>query len=185
MTFACSELFICWQEEADVKGTLEAARQATLFACPEYTSRILVASKNRIIRVRNRPEFGKTSVWKDEPEFKFNVWVYSVLTSNLKDKGGRCSSSDENRTMNIAHDVLHSVEWTPKVEASSIDAAINEAESRLDKEGLHWLTIEVGEWGHDDSCVLARWSDSSNVCSFYSHRTLQRIDYGMPISVSK
>ena len=104
--------------------------------------------------------FGEMAEWKNDPECTYNMSVYRVAKSKLEDRGGRCTHEDEEKAVKIVEDVLKS-DMCGANSNYSVDRVAEEVESRLNRDSLHWLTIQVWEW--ETGYHWSNWSDQRNV----------------------
>ena len=151
---------------------------------PEYTSRVLLTPKSRLFGVKNRPGFGRS--WKDEQTNNFKVRVYSVQTSALKDRGGKCTENEKTKAQKIANELVGNQRRKVETKNDSIHSVLNEAADRLTKEKLHWLIIEVGEKGEkNDFSGNCQWTDFSNICSVHAYGKHGAFEFGLRIYFTK
>ena len=104
--------------------------------------------------------------WKNDPECTHNMYVYRVATSKLKDRGGDCTYEDKAKAQKIVEDVAKSGMCGDNSNYS-VDRVAEEVESRLNRDSLLWLVIEV--WDRETGFGLSDWSEDSNVSNVYAY----------------
>ena len=102
------------------------------------------------------------------------MYVYRVAKSKLEDRGGRCTDEDREKAQKIVEDVLNS-DMCRRNSNYSVDRVAEEVESRLNKDSLHWLVIQVWEKETGDGCFDG-WSNYCNFSNVYEDGDQYSID---------
>ena len=127
-----------------------------------YTWYVYIETKGKNYSFKCRLDgFGKKAESKNDPECTHNMLVYGVATYKLRDRKGECTDEDEEKVQKIVEDVVWS-DMCGDNSNYSVDRVAEEVESRLNRDSLHWLVIQVRESGTSGGCF--DWSDDSNVC---------------------
>ena len=104
----------------------------------------------------------------------FDFYVYTVPIAHLKEIGGKCSAEKERK----ASEIIESVERMLRREVNELrsNSVADEVVSRLDKEGINWVHIDVSTEfdpyfsATPSSDDISRVSYYSDYCGLYSIR---------------
>ena len=130
---------------------------------PLYTWSGYIASKGSNYSLKYRLDgFGELAEWKNDPECTYNMNVYRVAKSKLEDRGGECTDEDEKKAEEIVVDLARSDMCGDNSDYSA-DRVVEEVESRLNRDSLHWLVIGVRE--REIGIGWSGWSDLCNLSS--------------------
>ena len=167
-----SKLVDCGERRLNAEVTREKVKKMLRSSFPLYTWYVRIATKDSNYSLKYRLDgFGEMAEWKNDPECTHNMYVYRVAKSKLKDRGGYCTDEDKKKARNIVEDVAEN-DMCGYNSNYSVDRVAEEVASRLNRDSLHWLTIQVWEWetGWSD------WSDCSNVSNVYEFGDKYSID---------
>ena len=132
---------------------------------PLYFLFVCIASKDSNYSLKYRLDgFGEMAEWKNDPECTHNMYVYRVAELKLEDRGGICTDEDEKKAKKIVKDVAKS-DMCGDNSNYSVDRVAEEVESRLNRDSLHWLFIQV--WELKTGIGWSNYSDKSNFSSVY------------------
>ena len=146
---------------------------------PLFTWNVFVATKDRNYSLKYRLDgFGEMAEWKEDPECKYGMHVYGVVTSKLKDRGRDCTDEDRNKAGIIVEDV-GKTDMSGDNSNYSVDRVAEEVESRLNRDSLHWLIILV--WDRETVFGWSGWSGHGNVSYVYEFGG----KYSIEVSLSK
>ena len=146
----------CGFADLELEESLENIIRNQSESYPVNTWIVCLAESDSIYRIKSRPEFGEMDRSTISPILKFNMSVYSVATSELTERGGKCPDLYEKKAQNIVNEV-----YQRTINSQQLDSVTEELITRLDEAKLHWLLIVV--LANNSGSVHTRSSDYSNL----------------------
>ncbi|XP_063727978.1 calcium/calmodulin-dependent protein kinase type 1-like isoform X2 [Symsagittifera roscoffensis] len=171
---AYSKMVDCGKSGLDVHDTRHEVIDMLSSSYPLYTWFVHTAPKDLKYSLKYRLDgFGEMAEWRNDPECTHNMYLYKVATSKLRDRGGKCTDEDKKKAVKIVDDVGKS-DMCGANSNCSVDRVAEEVESRLNRDSLHWLTIEV--WERETGYGWSEWFDHSNFSNIYKSSDKYFID---------